>query len=455
MPLLGRSVPMRATLLKVAEALLVLATLALAFAMCAEGGLKAISKIGVQAGLVGLVLLLCLYFVDFFEPRITTHRAQSVSRIMQSMGITMIIAALILPALWPTLHNTKPVLIGMLMAGACLTTSRCLFAEIARRPAFAEPAIVWGSGVLAASIIHELQSRADIGIRVLGIVDTSFSGETFAGVRYLGPPELMWTRERSEGVRRIVVALDERRGSVSVENLLALKTAGLSIDDGAELYEELTGRVWLGTFSVTRMLFSRRLQPSLAKLLIKRVLSVLCSLIAITLTLPLLLLAVLLIRIDSAGPVILRQIRVGQNGRHFILFKFRTMRVEANGSAPATHDDPRCTRVGKWLRRLRIDELPQLFNILKGDMYFVGPRPFLSEQEEFLVREIPCYRQRWNVRPGATGWAQVHRDYCSSLEDNIEKLSYDLFYIKNLSGALDLLTLLKTLKVLLLGRGGR
>ena len=170
------------------------------------------------------------------------------------------------------------------------------------------------------------------------------------------------------------------------------------------------------------------------------------------------LITALLIRLDSDGPAILRQTRVGENGRHFTIFKFRSMKVGADRSstlAPAIRDDPRCTRVGKWIRRFRLDELPQLFNILKGDMYFIGPRPSVPDQEGSLVCQIPYYRQRWAVRPGATGWAQVHRGYCSSMEDNADKLSYDLFYIKNRSIGLDLLTLFKTFKILLLGRGGQ
>jgi len=131
------------------------------------------------------------------------------------------------------------------------------------------------------------------------------------------------------------------------------------------------------------------------------------------------------------------------------------MKVESTGCSPASVNDPRFTRVGKWIRRFRLDELPQLINILKGEMYLIGPRPFVPEQEESLVRAIPFYRQRWAVCPGATGWAQVHRDYCSSLEDNIEKLAYDLFYIKHVSLGLDLLVVFKTLRVVLLGRGGR
>jgi exopolysaccharide biosynthesis polyprenyl glycosylphosphotransferase len=450
-----RLLPPRTTLLKLAEVLVVLTVMAGAFVMCTVGGLASLTASGIQAGVVGGVLLLCLYFVDFYEPEITTHRNQSVSRIVQSVGLTMLIIAPFPPMLAPTLNSPISALTGMLLAGISLSASRWLFAEIARRPAFSEAAVVWGSGALAANIIHELHRRPDIGIRILGIVDQKFARDTFAGVRYLGTPELMWTMGGAGPIRRIIIAIDERRGSLPVEKLMEVKATGLSVEDGAELYEELTGKVWLGTFSVTRLLFSRKLQPSPARLLVKRVLSVLFAVITLLLTFPVMLITGLLIRLDSTGPVILRQTRVGQNGRHFTLFKFRSMKVNAGDHAPATQNDPRCTRVGKWIRRLRIDELPQLFNILRGDMYFVGPRPFLPDQEASFVHEIPFYGQRWAVRPGATGWAQVHRDYCVSVEDNIEKLSYDLFYIKNLSMALDLLTLLKTVKVLLLGRGGR
>lgn len=452
--ILDSSLPMRTTLLKMTEVSLVLAAFLIAFETFADEELGLISPTEVEAGLVGALLLLCLYCVDFYEPKITTHRMQSVSRIIQALGLTMLIIAPLSQIWMPTLAPT-PAVAGMLLAGACLATSRCLFAEIAQRPAFAETVIVWGSGALAANIIHELKKRPDIGIRVLGIVDHSFAKDMFAGVQYLGAPELMWTVANSSQVRRIIVAVEERRGSLPVERLMAMKAAGLSFEDGAELYEQLTGKVWLGTFSVSGLLFSRRLRPSVTRLFIKRFLSIILAVIGLVVAMPVMLITALLIRFDSAGPVIFRQIRVGENGQHFTIFKFRSMKVGPAGSAPAIRDDPRCTRVGKWIRRLRIDELPQLVNILKGDMYFIGPRPFVPDQEAILVNEIPHYRQRWAVRPGATGWAQVHRDYCASIEDNVEKLSYDLFYIKNHSIGLDFLTLLKTFKALLLGRGGR
>jgi len=168
------------------------------------------------------------------------------------------------------------------------------------------------------------------------------------------------------------------------------------------------------------------------------------------------LLIVLAIRLDSPGPAIFRQKRVGRGGKTFTLYKFRSMfdGLQAD-HRPAEKEDDRITRLGSVLRRTRLDELPQLYNILRGDMHFVGPRPFVPEQEHELVTAIPFYNQRWNVKPGATGWAQVNRAYCATVEDNAEKLAYDLFYIKNMSISLDLLILFKTIKILLLGRGGR
>jgi len=164
------------------------------------------------------------------------------------------------------------------------------------------------------------------------------------------------------------------------------------------------------------------------------------------------------VRLDSPGPALYSQARVGKDGKLFTLFKFRSMRNGADTDSnhtPATERDDRITRVGYWLRRTRLDELPQLYNIVRGDMYFVGPRPFVPNQERELAEKIPFYRYRWAVKPGATGWAQVNRGYCATLEDNSEKLAYDLFYIKNMSIGLDILVLFQTIKILLLGRGGR
>lgn len=452
----NRSVSIRSLALRIAEALLVVTTLLVA---CSAGSdhLSWTTTTYSQVGVVAGIILLCLYCVDSYEPYVTSHRAHGLSRIVQALGLTMLITAIVRYA-WPWIVVDVPsILVGLIILGAALTISRYLFAELVTSPNFAEPAVIWGSGPLAAGIIHELRTRPDIGIQVLGIVERGYSGKVFEGVRYLGSPETLWSMAQAGVASRIIVAIGERRG-LPVERLMELKAAGLNVEDGAELFEELTGRVWLDGFSVGSLLFSRRLRRSSIGLFFNRILSVLFALVALIIVSPLMLLTALLIRLDSEGPAILRQKRVGQNGRLFTLFKFRSMLADADRTEtlmPAMYDDPRITRVGKWIRRFRIDELPQLFNILKGDMYFVGPRPFVPDQEATLVQQIPYYQQRWAVRPGATGWAQVNRDYCASIEDNVEKLSYDLFYIKNRSMGLDMLTLLKTFKILLLGRGGR
>lgn len=454
----NRSVPVRGVALRIAEALLVFVALFLAGESRIGEHLNwAATRYG-QVGLAGSVILLSMYCLDTYKPQVTTHQARSLSRIIQAMGLTMLIVAAI-PHSWPWVHIDVPsLLVGMVMLGAALALSRYLFAEFVTSPKFAEPAVVWGSGPLAANIIRELRRRPDLGIRVVGVVEHAHLGKTFEGVRFLGSPEKIWPMADSGETRRIIVAIGERRGCLPIDRLMALKAAGFVIEDGKELYEELTGRVWLDGFSVGSLLFSRRFKTSWISLFVNRAVSMFFAIIVLFIAAPVMVLTALAIRLDSKGPIILRQTRIGVNGQPFTLFKFRSMFVgaeRAETTVPATRDDPRCTRVGKWIRRLRLDELPQLLNILRGDMYFVGPRPFVPDQEASLVQLIPNYRQRWARRPGATGWAQVNRDYCASIEDNIEKLSYDLFYIKNQSLGLDLVTLVKTFKILLLGRGGR
>ncbi len=452
--ILDSSLPIRTVVLKMAEVSLVLTALLFAFELFAGNELGWHVPARVEAGLLAVLLLLCLYCMDFYEPRITTLRMQSLSRLIQAIGLSMLIIAPLTQLWMISLHPTAA-MFGMLLAGACLVTSRYLFTEIAQHPELAEAAVLWGTGELARNIIRELEERPDLGIYIIGVVDQAYDGDAFAGVQYLGSPDLLWGLKDSVPARRIIVAVEERRGALPIEMLLTMKAAGMRFEDGAEFYEELTGKVWLGTFSDSNLLFSYQHRPSFLRRFTKRFFSIVFSAIGLVLALPLMLITVLLIRCESPGPAIFRQTRVGENGKHFTLYKFRSMKMNSDSNTPTAPNDPRCTSIGKWIRRFHVDELPQLVNILKGDMYFIGPRPFVPDQEAALVNEIPHYRQRWTVRPGATGWAQVNRAYCATIEDNMEKLSYDLYYIKNISIGLDLLTLFKTFKVLLLGRGGR
>ena len=221
--------------------------------------------------------------------------------------------------------------------------------------------------------------------------------------------------------------------------------------------ERETGTVDLDGVVPSWLIYSQGSTEAQIRLLIKRVIDLFASLVLVTLTAPVVLVAALLVRVTSPGPVLFRQERVGQHGRTFMLYKFRSMRVDAEAGGPkwASENDPRVTAVGRVIRKLRIDELPQIFNVLKGDMSFVGPRPERPMFVDDLAQQLPYYAERHTVRPGITGWAQVNYPYGASVEDAFQKAQYDLYYIKNFSVFLDILILIKTIRVILFGSGAR
>ncbi|PYU20872.1 MAG: hypothetical protein DMG32_21605 [Acidobacteria bacterium] len=247
-------------------------------------------------------------------------------------------------------------------------------------------------------------------------------------------------------------------GKLPVELLLSLKSRGVLVQDGADVYEAITGKVPIESLRLGWLLFSPGFRASRFLLIYKRVAAVLISILGLLLSLPLLPFVALAIGLTSPGAVFYRQKRVGRAGTVFDCYKFRTMRADAEadqGPTWASDDDPRITPVGRFLRMSRLDEIPQLWNVLKGDMNIVGPRPERPEFVDWLTREIPYYYLRHTVRPGITGWAQVRYEYGSSVEASKEKLRYDLFYIKNLSPGLDFLIFFDTVKTILLGRGAK
>ena len=259
-------------------------------------------------------------------------------------------------------------------------------------------------------------------------------------------------------VDRIVVALDDRRGKLPVSDLLSCKFNGVCITDSQDIQEELTGKIVTQGLYPGWLIFSDGFNRCRPLLLAKRLIDVALSGFLAILSLPIALLTAAAIKMDSKGPLFYTQTRVGQGETCFTMLKFRSMCDDAEcdcGATWASEDDCRITKVGKVIRKLRIDELPQLYNILKGDMSFVGPRPERPEFVEKLKRQIPYYSQRFATKPGLTGWAQVNYPYGASVEDAEEKLQYDLYYIKHLSLLLDLAIILRTAKVVLLGRGAR
>jgi exopolysaccharide biosynthesis polyprenyl glycosylphosphotransferase len=348
---------------------------------------------------------------------------------------------------------------GIFLVGLLLVGWRGLFFALSRLPGLAERAVLLGESPLTTSLAAEIKRHPELGVRVVGYLgNTHTSCGAFNGLPCLGGLEDLAGVVAPRQLRRVIVTMIDRRGKLPIEPLLRLKTRGVQVQDGADVYEAVTGKVPIDSIHPSWLLFSPGFRVSPWMLLYKRFFSLLLSLVALVLCLPLMGLIALAIWLDSGSPVIFCQTRIGQNGSPFTLYKFRSMRNGADPDGnpkPAQWNDARCTRVGRLLRHTRLDELPQLYNILRGDMYFVGPRPFVPREEEEYVRKIPFYSQRWSVRPGATGWAQVQRKYCESVEDNAEKLAYDLFYIKHMSVGLDAFIIFKTIKILLLGRGGQ
>jgi sugar transferase (PEP-CTERM system associated) len=263
---------------------------------------------------------------------------------------------------------------------------------------------------------------------------------------------------KRESIDRIVVAMGERRGQLPTDGLLQLSLAGeVSIEEGASFYERVTGRVSLSMMRPSWLIFTGRGRQAMLPAIARSAVHRFVALVGLLLSLPIIIITAILVKLDSRGPVFYKQERVGKNGKPFTLTKFRSMRTDAEKSGPvwASKDDDRTTRVGKIIRKIRVDEIPQFWNIIKGEMSFVGPRPERPHFVAQLATEIPYYEQRHLIAPGLTGWAQIKYPYGASIEDARQKLQYDLFYIKNYSLLLDGIIMFETIKIILFGRGAQ
>jgi len=267
----------------------------------------------------------------------------------------------------------------------------------------------------------------------------------------------LYSRALTENVNRIIVSMGQRRGLFPAEELLRCKMAGIMVMEDVDFYEQLEGKILVDNLRPSWLIFTPGFKKPRQTRIFKRFIGMLLAAAALVVAAPVMLLIALAIKIDSPGPVFFIQERLGENEKPFLLFKFRSMHTDAekNGPVWAQEDDDRVTRVGNFIRKARLDEIPQLINIFKGDMSFVGPRPERKFFVDQLKKEIPYYDQRFTVKPGVTGWAQVRFPYGSSVEDAKEKLQYELYYIKYLSPVFDLLIILETIKVVLFGRGSR
>lgn len=312
----------------------------------------------------------------------------------------------------------------------------------------AERVLLVGASPLACRLLEEIAARPWIGWKVLGVVDEGAEVPSFPH-RRLGTLAQLGRIIHDERPDRIIVTLASRRGRMPLQPLLKSRLRGIPVEDGVETYERLTGKLAIEALTPSALIFSKDFPTSRPHVAFNRAASLAAAAAGLLAVAPLLVLIALAIVLDSRGPVFFVQDRVGLYGRRFRLIKFRTMRPSRSRASEWERDNlDRVTRIGTWLRRFRLDELPQLLNVLRGDMNLVGPRPHPVRNQDLFLRRIPYYALRSSVRPGITGWAQVRYGYANDLDEETEKMRYDLFYIKHISVWLDLRILLETVQVL-------
>lgn len=313
--------------------------------------------------------------------------------------------------------------------------------------------VILGCGQLASDVYRTLVSRRRSTVEVVGFLDREAS--QFEDSKVIGTYDNLCEIVEQFQVDTIAVCLEDRRSTLPVQALLDCKTIGIEVVDGHQMYEEELGRLSIDQLRPSALIFSTGFKRRVLTMGMKRVVDIIISIVGLILTLPLWVAVALLIKLDSPGPVFYLQMRVGLRGQPYMIWKFRSMHVDAEKSGPrwAEKSDPRVSRVGRVLRKLRIDELPQLYNVLRGEMSLVGPRPERPVFVEDLRKKIPYYDIRHTVRPGVTGWAQTQFRYGSTAEDAHTKLQYDLYYVKNMTLKLDMRILTETMRVVLFGEG--
>ena len=412
-----------------------------------------------KAVVVVLVYQLCFYFNDLYDAQPNERREDQALRLCQSLG-----AASLLLGLFYFLVPSLLVGRGVFFLNMLLVTALILLSRVALdRLWIATPAqniLILGSGNLASTVAREITNRHDLRLNLLGFVQEA-SNETpqtsLFGRPILGDTRILESLSEKLGVSRIIVAMEDRRGALPAAALVKLRVQGVVIEDAHSAVAALTGRVWLSAIRPSWFVFSDGFHRSRVTALFKRSLDICFGLLGFATSLPIMLLVAIVVKLDSRGPVLYRQERVGWRSRPFEVLKFRSMRVDAEkgGAQWASVDDPRVTRIGKYLRKFRLDELPQFWNVIRGDMSFVGPRPERAVFVAELRKQIPYYDERHSVRPGLTGWAQVQYPYGASVEDAYRKLEYDLFYLKNMSVLFDCAIVFQTVRTVLMGRHGR
>lgn len=399
-----------------------------------------------------ILVLLCSHGLDLYDTARLNTKGELYFRLLMLLGVMAFILAGVAYVKPDYLLGSGSSTVGLLILTVALFGWRIGFTWLVQLPILVERVYVLGTGDRAQRVVQGLRQNPELGVEI-----ASWTGKMEGAIDRESTAAHLMEVVQKQKVHRVIVAVSDRRGTIPMQELLDLRMKGVKIEEATSWLEKISGKIEVENLYPSWLVFGQGFHRSSTFILIRRVISVVISLVGLVLALPLLPLIVIAIRLDSKGPVFYTQTRVGKGGHLFKVVKFRTMRTDAEAGGPqwAGSDDPRVTRVGKFLRSSRLDEIPQLWCVLKGEMSFVGPRPERPEFIALLSKEIPYYGVRHMVRPGLTGWAQVRYKYGSTVEDAREKLQYDLFYIKNASIGLDLLIMFQTVKTVLLRRGAQ
>jgi sugar transferase (PEP-CTERM system associated) len=413
--------------------------------------------------LVTACIILTLYFQDLYTDLRITSRILLTQQVSLAVGCALLLMAL-LGYLSPDLLVARWLMVtGSLAVILVLPVWRIFYWRCVVVTLRSERVLLLGNSSILDEVVTHLLERPHFGYSILGYLSEQPHGGAETAPRSsriscLGPIDDLRKVCKERKPTRIVVGMAERRNRLPVQELLELRFGGVIIEDAADTYEMAMRRVSSRSIQPSQLIFSSELGPRAHAIAIQNFYSFVIGITGLVVFSPLMLIAALAVKLSSPGPVFYRQRRVGMNGRVFTLCKFRSMYPDAEartGAVWAKVGDPRITPLGLWLRRLRLDELPQLWNVVKGEMAIVGPRPERPEFSDLLGREIPYYRQRLAVKPGITGWAQINHKYGDTQLDAMIKLEYDLYYIKNVAPALDFYIIFHTLKVMILSRGAQ
>lgn len=411
---------------------------------------------------IGVVTLVCqftffyndLYFINF------KGRTRLLSiKLLQSLSATFILLSIIYYIFPPLIIGRGIFLITITIVTPVLLLWRLLFVNTSVLNTNSENILIIGTGDLAVEIGKRIVENGYAGYKVSGFIDENKNriGQSLFNPKIIGTFEDVYSIAQQEKTSKIIVAMQEMRGRFPIDQLLKLRLDGIEVEDGISFYEKISGKIHVSHLKPAWLIFSegfnrRRIEIS------KRIIDILLSTTGLILAAPVMLITALLIKLESPGPVLFRQERVGEGEKVFTLLKFRSMKMDAEsetGPVWANINDNRVTKTGNIIRKMRIDEIPQMINVLKGDMSFVGPRPERPHFIAMLTKQIPYYSLRHKVKPGITGWAQIRYPYGASVKDALEKLQYDIYYIKNMSVLYDLTIVLETIKTVVRGTGAR